>query len=68
MIVEAIGKVGFYSVGAVVGGSIFGYLSSAMDELVLSMLVVVASIGLCVVTSWSNSREKVLQLVRKVLP
>jgi membrane protein YqaA with SNARE-associated domain len=68
IIVEAIGKVGFYSVGAVVGSSIFGFLSSVMDELVLSMLVVVASIGLCVVASWSKSREKVLQLVRKVLP
>ena len=68
MIVEVIGKISFYSVGAAVGGSIFGYLSSSMDELLLSALVVIASIGLCVVASWSKSREKVLQLVRKLLP
>ena len=68
MIVEAIGKISFYSLGAVVGGSIFGYLSSSMDELLLSALVVIASIGLCVIASWSKSREKVLQLVRKLLP
>jgi hypothetical protein len=42
-------------------------LSAFMDEILLSTIIVVASFVLCVVFSWSKSREKVLKILRRVL-
>jgi len=67
LIVEAVGKTLFYSLGALLGGAIFAHLSSFVDELVLSTVILISSIAFCVVASWSKSRKKVLQLLRRVL-
>ena len=67
LIVQAVGKITFYSLGAAVGGSIFAHLGSFMDELILSTFIMIASILLCIVVSWSKSRDRLLQLLGRVL-
>lgn len=67
LVVEASGKTLWYSFGALVGGFFFMQLSAFMDEILLSTIIVVASFVLCVVFSWSKSREKVLKILRRVL-
>jgi hypothetical protein len=68
LIIQIAGKVLYYSLAAALGGIIYAELSNLMGELVFSALIVVASIALCVVTSWSKGREKILQILRKILP
>jgi membrane protein YqaA with SNARE-associated domain len=67
LIIQMIGKTTYYSLGAVVGGAIFQGLSSFMEEWVLSAVVLAGSIVLCVMASWSKSREWILRLLRKIL-
>jgi len=68
LIIQIAGKVLYYSLAAALGGIIYAELSNLMGELVFSALIVVASIALCVVTSWSKGREKILQILRKIFP
>jgi len=65
--IELIGKTIFYSFAAAVGGIILGSLSGFVDELIISAIVVAGSIVLCIIASWSKSREKILQLLTKIL-
>ena len=67
LLVEAVGKTVFYSFGAAVGGAIFQTLNNSVDEWIFSILVVAASIILCVIASWGKSREKIIGLLRRVL-
>jgi membrane protein YqaA with SNARE-associated domain len=66
-IVEVIGKITYYSLGAVVGGAIFQGLSNYVNEWILSVIVLAGSIVLCVMASWSKSREWIIHLLRKIL-
>ena len=66
LLVEAVGKSAYYSVGASVGGYIFQLLIGTVDRWMLSLIVVLASILLCVTISWSKSREKIIQIFRKL--
>ena len=66
-IVEVIGKTTYYSLGAVVGGAIFQGLSSFIEEWILSAVVLAGSIVLCVMASWSKSREWIIRILRKLL-
>jgi len=68
LVIQLVGKNVFYSFAAVVGGAIFAHLTGLIGELVLSAIVVAASVVLCIIASWSKGREKVLQLLRKILP
>jgi len=67
LLVEAVGKSTYYSVGASIGGYVFQYLMGTVDEWVLSLSVVSASILICVLASWSRSREKIIRIFRKIL-
>jgi len=67
LIVEVIGKTLWYSSGAAVGGVLFTYLSAYLEETILTIVLVVASVAICVIVSWSKTREKVLQLFRRFL-
>jgi len=67
LLVEAAGKSLYYSIGASIGGYIFQILSASVDEWILSLTVVLASVTLCVVASWSKSREKIIQFFRRIL-
>jgi membrane protein YqaA with SNARE-associated domain len=63
--VQIVGKIAFYSFGAAVGGALFESLSGSAEEWVVSLLLLVASIVLCVVVSWSKTREKSINLIKK---
>jgi len=67
MAIQIVGKITFYSLGAVVGGAIFQGLSNYVEEWILSAAVLVCSILLCVLASWGKSREWLLQNLRKIL-
>jgi len=66
-IVEVIGKTTYYSLGAIIGGAIFQGLSNFMEEWILSAVVLAGSIVLCVMASWSKSREWIIRILRKLL-
>ena len=66
LLIEALGKFAFYTMGASMGGYIFQYLTGTVDEWILSLSVVSASLLICVLASWSKSREKILQIFRKI--
>jgi membrane protein YqaA with SNARE-associated domain len=66
IVIQMIGKTTYYSLGAVVGGAIFQGLSSFMEEWILSAVVLAGSIVLCVLASWSKSRDWILSLLRKI--
>ena len=63
--IQVVGKIVFYSFGAAVGSALFQSLSSSEDEWTVSLLLLIASIVLCVVVSWSKARNKAVELLRK---
>ena len=65
--IQIVGKITYYSLGAVVGGAIFQGLSNYVEEWILSAIVLAASILLCVLASWSKSREWIVNAMRKIL-
>jgi len=67
LLVEAAGKSLYYSIGASIGGYIFQVLSTSVDEWIISLTVISASILLCIIASWSKSREKVIKIFRRIL-
>ncbi|MCS7120053.1 MAG: VTT domain-containing protein [Nitrososphaerota archaeon] len=67
LMIQIVGKTLFYSLAAAAGGFIFAQLSDIFGELLLSTLVVAASLALCVIASWNKGREKVLKLLRMIL-
>jgi membrane protein YqaA with SNARE-associated domain len=65
LIIQLAGKTILYSIGASIGGFIFMELKSATEEITASIIVLVASITLTIIISWSKSREKIIQIIRK---
>lgn len=60
LLILAVGKTALYSLGAVAGGFILGELSSPVQELVLSTLIIaVLIVFMCVIVSWSKTRDKI---------
>jgi len=67
LIIEAIGKTVWYTSGAAIGGLFLIHLSSFIEEILLSTVIVIASVILCIIVSWTKTREKVLQLLKRLL-
>lgn len=67
ILIQIIGKTTLYSVGAVVGSIIFMELKSAVEEMITSIIILFASIILCIVVSWGKSREKILKILDKIM-
>jgi membrane protein YqaA with SNARE-associated domain len=65
LMIQLAGKTILYSIGASIGGFIFMELKSATEEITASIIVLVASITLTIIISWSKSREKIIQIIRK---
>jgi len=65
--VEILGKSMLYSVGAVVGGVVYGGLESSLGTFVASGLMVVGSLVFCVVVTWKPSRDWIFGWVEKVI-
>jgi len=67
LLIEAVGKTVWYTSGAAVGELLLIHLSSFIEEILLSTIIVIASVALCVIVSWSKSREKALSLLKRLL-
>ena len=65
--VEVVGKSTLYSVGAVMGGFVYGGLESSLGTFVASGLMVVGSLVFCVAVTWKPSRDWIFGWVEKVI-
>ncbi len=65
--IEVVGKSTLYSVGAVVGGLVYGGLESSLGTFVASGLMVVGSLVFCVAVTWKTSRDWIFGWVEKVI-
>ena len=65
--VEVVGKSTLYSVGAVMGGFVYGGLESSLGTFVASGLMVVGSLVFCVAVTWKPSRDWIFGLMEKVI-
>ena len=66
--VEVAGKSALYSVGAVVGGAVYGGLESSLGTVVASGLMVVGSLVFCVAVTWKPSRDWIFGWMEKLIP
>jgi membrane protein YqaA with SNARE-associated domain len=65
--VEVLGKSALYSVGAVVGGVVYGGLESSLGAFVASGLMVVASLVFCVAVTWKPSRDWIFGWMERII-
>lgn len=65
--IEILGKVLFYSFGAVVGGLIFTNLSNSVSEILISTLIIIFSTIICFLAYWSKGRKKIINIFKKIL-
>lgn len=65
--IQIIGKTTYYSLGAVGLLAFLQGLSNYVEEWILSAVILAGSVVLCVMASWSKSREWILRLLRKIL-
>ncbi len=66
LLVEAIGKTLWYSLGAAVGGFFFTQMSAFVEEMVLSTIIAIVSFTICIIFTWGKSREKLLQVLDRI--
>jgi len=66
--IEVAGKSALYSVGAVVGGTVYGGLESSLGTVVASGLMVVGSLVFCVAVTWKPSRDWIFSWMEKLIP
>lgn len=67
VLIQVVGKSVLYLMGAYVGGFVFMELKSALGYEATSALLLAASLALCILVSWKRSRDKILELVNRVL-
>lgn len=67
MLIQLVGKSTLYFFGAVIGGFILMGLKSIVEEIVASTIILIASVILCIMVSWSRSREILLQILGKIM-
>jgi membrane protein YqaA with SNARE-associated domain len=65
--IEVLGKSALYSVGAVVGGLVYGSLESSLGTFVASGLMVVGSLVFCVAVTWRPSRDWIFGWMEKII-
>jgi len=65
LMIQLAGKTILYSIGASIGGFIFMELKSATEDITASIIVLIASVTLTIIISWSRSREKIMRIIRK---
>lgn len=67
LIVEGMGKMAYYTLGAFLGGFFFAGLTELMGGLTASALVVAASVAFCIFVTWSRSRDAIFGLVERLI-
>jgi len=65
LLIEGIGKIILYILSAIFGGFLFLGLTDLMGELLTSILIVIASLILCIIVSWEKARNKILKPLEK---
>jgi len=65
LFIEGIGKTILYVLSAIFGGFLFTGLTDLMGELLTSLLIVTASLILCILVSWEKARKKILKPLEK---
>lgn len=63
IIAQIVGKTTLYTLGAIFGGFIFMELKSVAEEVIVSTMILAASVILCVLVSWNKSRRKILSIL-----
>ncbi|MEM2578055.1 MAG: hypothetical protein QXJ19_04675 [Candidatus Bathyarchaeia archaeon] len=66
ILVQIVGKTILYLAGAYVGGLIFIELKSAFEYETTSLILLAASLILCIIVSWRKTRDKILKTVSKI--
>lgn len=66
-IVEGVGKTALYTLGAFIGGIVFGGLTEKFGGIAASALMVAVSVAFCILVTWSKSRDAIFGLVERIL-
>jgi membrane protein YqaA with SNARE-associated domain len=67
-VVEVIGKSILYSVGALMGGLVYGGLENTVGTVIASGLMVVGSLIFSIVVTWKPSRDWIFGWIEKLVP
>ena len=65
--VELVGKSALYSVGAFMGGMIYGGLENTLGTFIASLLMVVGSLVFSIVVTWKPSRDLIFGWMEKLI-
>ena len=65
-IVEGVGKTALYTLGAFIGGIVFGGLSEKFGGIMASVLMVAVSVAFCILVTWSKSRDAIFGLFERI--
>ena len=68
VIVEIIGKSTLYSVGALMGGLIYGGLENTIGTVLASALMVIGSLIFSIAVTWKPSRDLIFGWMEKLVP
>jgi len=58
---EGLGKTVWYTLGALVGGAVFGVMTDLMGGPLTSVFLLIASIVFCILVSWRRGRESLFR-------
>jgi membrane protein YqaA with SNARE-associated domain len=67
-VVEVIGKSTLYSVGAYMGGLVYGGLEDAVGSIIASVFMVVVSLIFSIAVTWKPSRNLIFSWMEKLVP
>jgi membrane protein YqaA with SNARE-associated domain len=67
-VVEIIGKSILYSVGALMGGMVYGGLENTVGTVIASALMVVGSLVFSIAVTWKPSRDWIFGWMEKLIP
>jgi len=67
-VVEVVGKSILYSVGAVMGGMVYGGLENTLGTVIASALMVIGSLIFSIAVTWKPSRDWIFGWMEKLVP
>ena len=67
-VVEVVGKSILYSVGAVMGGMVYGGLENTLGTVIASALMVIGSLIFSIAVTWKPSRDWIFGWMEKLIP
>jgi len=67
-VVEIVGKSALYSVGALMGGMVYGGLENTVGTVIASALMVIGSLIFSIAVTWKPSRDWIFGWMEKLVP